>query len=417
MNTEFRRLPREDFRDFINIVVNAYTGVFPSTVENKKLMEQTFIKFQDEEPTINYYGAYRNEELVGGMRLHEFVMNVLSQRTQAGGIGLVAVDFLHKKEKICKDIICYSIDYFKKKGYGLAMLYPFRPDFYKKMGFGYGTKINQYRVKPEHLPIGNSKEHIRFASIDDKENLRECYNRYIHNINGMIEKSDYALNRIFDTQNRVVVCQFDSLIRGYTVFKFEQVNANNLLINDIHIDELVYENKEVLKELLTFLNSQSDQIREIIFDTQDEFFHHLLSDVRSRSTDLIPHVFHESNVQGVGIMYRVINTKKVFETLSNHNFGGQTCKLKLTVHDSLLEENNGSTLIYFESGTVKLVAEGESDVEISMDVSDFSSMLIGVISFKSLYRYGLGNISDEKYIETVNKIFATDEKPMCTAKF
>lgn len=416
MNTEFRRLLKADFRDFIDIVVNAYTGVFPSTEENKKLMEQTFIKLQEEEPTINYYGAYRNEELVGGMRLHEFVINLLSQKAQAGGIGLVAVDLLHKKEKICKDIISYSIKYFREKGYGLVMLYPFRPDFYKKMGFGYGTKINQYRVKPENLPMGNTKEHIRFASRDDKEKMRECYNRYTQNIKGMIEKSDYDLNRIFDIKNRAVVCQHDNLIRGYTVFRFEQVNANNFLINDIHIDELVYENKEVLKELLTFLNSQSDQIREIIFDTQDEFFHHLLLDVRSRSTNLIPHVFHESNVQGVGIMYRVINTKKVFETLGNHNFRSQICKLKLTVHDSLLEENNESTLIYFESGNAKL-AEGEYDVEISMDVSDFSSLLMGVINFKSLFRYGLANISNEKYIETVNKIFATDEKPMCTAKF
>lgn len=417
MDTKFNKLQKKDFKQFVDIVVNAYPGAFSSTKENKNNMEQNYIKIQEDANT-NYYGAYRNDVLVGGMRFHDFQMNLLSKKMWVGGIGLVAVDLLRKKEKICRDIMCYSIEHFRKKGYDMAMLYPFKPEFYKKMGFGYGTKINQYRVKPQDIHRGKSKKHIRFATQEDKEKLIQCYNRSIYNINGMVFKDDSSLNKVFADENKRIIAYYkDDLIKGYIIFKFEKVYSDNFLVNDIHVDELIYENRDALKELLTFLNSQSDQIREIIINTQDEFFHHLLSNVRSKSSNLIPHVFHESNVQGVGIMYRIINLKNVFKDLDNHNFGNETCRLKLTIHDNLVKENNGSTFICFNKGSAKLSAQEEYDVEISMDISDFSSMFMGVVSFKSLYMYGLADISDENCIGMIDRIFAVDRKPMCIAKF
>ena len=116
-------------------------------------------------------------------------------------------------------------------------------------------------------------------------------------------------------------------------------------------------------------------------------------------------------------MYRVVDVKGIFERLKDHNFGFQSCKLKLNIRDTFLHENDGSFIIYFDEGTAEVRENDQYEVEISLDISDFSSLLMGVIDFKSLYRYNLVDISSTEYINVINKIFLTDEKPMCVTPF
>jgi predicted acetyltransferase len=55
-------------------------------------------------------------------------------------------------------------------------------------------------------------------------------------------------------------------------------------------------------------------------------------------------------------------------------------------------------------------------VEIQLDISDFSSLVMGCIDFKSLVRFGLVEISDTNYVSVLNKLFLAD-RPMCTTGF
>jgi predicted acetyltransferase len=199
------------------------------------------------------------------------------------------------------------------------------------------------------------------------------------------------------------------------VLSFE--HGESFIVNDIHVRELVYETPEALLELMTFLQSQADQIRRIILNTQDEGFHHILQDPRNGNPDLIPSVYHESNVQGVGLMYRVIDVPGIFDLLKGHNFGGQTLHLALTIEDSFLPENAGTTLLSFEGGYAELDTEKEAEVEVAIDIAEFSSLLMGVIDFGRLYHYGLADISDKAYVDLVDQLFAVRDKPLCTTPF
>jgi hypothetical protein len=42
---------------------------------------------------------------------------------------------------------------------------------------------------------------------------------------------------------------------------------------------------------------------------------------------------------------------------------------------------------------------------------------MGAVDFETLYEYGLAEISDNKYIETVSNIFKTSKKPSCVTAF
>jgi hypothetical protein len=101
----------------------------------------------------------------------------------------------------------------------------------------------------------------------------------------------------------------------------------------------------------------------------------------------------------------------------SHSFGNQTCKLKVTLRDSFLKEKKGSIIVHFIQGKPAVRPRGDHEVEIRMDVAEFSSLLMGVVPFKALLAYGLAEISKERYAETLNRLFLTEVKPICLTDF
>jgi predicted acetyltransferase len=169
----------------------------------------------------------------------------------------------------------------------------------------------------------------------------------------------------------------------------------------------------VLLELCTFLQSLSDQFAQIVVETQDEYFHFLLNDPRRGTFDTFESRYLETSVVGVGLMYRVLSVAGLFADLREHNFGSQTCTVKITLQDSMFPENNGSTLVQFMDGRATVLETGEADAEIAMDVREFSSLIMGAIDFHALLEYGLATISDERFADRVQALFRTSQRPMC----
>jgi len=413
-----RRLREEEIKEFADIVINAYPGWGFSTSEERQKLEEKLIKTQREDDSINFYGFFKESELLGGMRLNDFKMRLGTQKVDAGGLGLVAVHLMHKKEKVAKEIVTYFLRHYRERRTPIAMLYPFSPEFYKKMGFGFGTKMNQYSIKPKNLPSGGSKSHIRHFQEGDKQLLLDCYARIAEKTNGMIDRSEAELNNILIvSQNKIAVYKRDGKVEGYIVFMFKKASQDNGLKNDIFIKEFLYENTEALMELLTFLNTQEDQINRVIFNTLDENFHHLLLDPRDSSDNLMTSVYHESNLQGVGLMYRVTDTRVLFDVLKGHNFNNQNCKLRINIRDNFIKENNGSIIIHFIYGRAVISEGSEYEAAVDLDISDFSSLIVGAVGFKALLKYGIAHISESKYADTVDRIFDMHEKPICLTMF
>ena len=426
--TEIRILTSDDFDAAAGIFGDAYPGIKIVSEEDRQRFKQRALKLHQEEPTAHFHGLFRDGQLLGIMCLYDFSMNFLQARIPAGGVGQVAVALAHKKEHVAKEMMLYFLQYYRERGAPLVALYPFRPDFYRQMGFGYGTKMDQYRVKPSALPRGPSKVNVRYLTEEDKQALTNCYHRFADRRHGMMRKTEREVNRLFkNPQHRIVGYQKDGPIEGYLVFTWE--HGDTFITNDIRVQEFIYESREALSQLLTFLHTQADQIRHIYITTQDENFHHLLRDPRNDSDRLIPDVYHETNTQGLGLMYRVVDVPGMFERLGDHEPGtrglvDQTSEvstaietLKLTIADSFLPENDGSTLLRFEKGRIQRLEKGDADVEVSMAIENFSCLLAGTVTFGSLYRYGLANISNVAHVHSVNRIFAVDQKPMCTTSF
>jgi predicted acetyltransferase len=180
---------------------------------------------------------------------------------------------------------------------------------------------------------------------------------------------------------------------------------------------MIYEDRESLYELLTFLRTQADQIGRIIIRTQDEYFHHLLLDVSDGSQNIINILYHQSNVSGAGIMYRIIDVEQSIALMSDHDCGPGSLALSLQIKDSFLPQNDGALVISLHEGSVSQSDASQGDVTLSIDISDFSSLLMGAVPLRRLVSYGLAELSDPAYVNQVDRLFSFNEKPVCYTGF
>lgn len=412
-----RPLKEHEFDAFARIAGGAYPGFRAVTEEDLSKLSDKFKKQDADVPTSKYYGLFRDDVLLGGMRLLDYTMNFDGLCLAVGGVGMVAVHLLHKKEKVARDMVLYALDHFRQKGTYIVTLYPFRPDFYRRMGFGYGVKTSQFTVKPQSLPSG-SKAHVVELGPDDKEAMLQCFNKYWHRTHGMFKRHPYDFGGIFDLpENRVVGFRRGGELEGYLVFAFRPDKGGRFLQNDIVVKEYVFLTAQATSGILSFFHTQSDQVRSITFNTQEQNFHFLLTDPRNGSDNVIPIVSHEMGVQGIGLMYRIVDVKACFRALSGRDFGGKTTNLRLLVRDSFYPGNDGCTVLRIDGGRLTVMEDDAPyDVTASMDIADLSSLLMGAVDFKSLYSYGLATIGDENWVSTLDEAFAVG-RPICLSAF
>lgn len=413
-----RQLTADEMITFVGIAANAYPAMKINTEEERQRMAERLAMRSC--PGDAIFGLFREGQLLGGMRLIDYQMNVRGVTIATGGVGMVAVDLLHKKEKVARDLIRFYLERSRAQGMPLAVLYPFRIDFYKQMGFGLGAKISQYSFPPATLLPHGSKNCVRMLGPEDAAALAACYSRVQRTTHGLMVKSELDMQRMLASpETRTVCAEHDGRLTGYLSFAFDLDHTNNNFIrNNLHVRELVYETPEALGDLAAFIRAQADQIQRVVVETHDPSFPHLLGDPRDESNRMLPSVNHQTNVAGLGLMYRVLDIRALFAALADTDFGGQTLRLKLVVRDSFLPESDGGVVVHFAEGRPRVV-EGDAghDVALTMDVSELSSVLMGVVGVEQLYMYGQALVSDTTYLETLGRLFAVPRPPMCLTHF
>ena len=147
-------LSDSEFTQYVDIVANAYTGIITNTPQEKKNYKEFLINKQHNDPAVDYYGLYREQQLIAGMRIHYYEMNLHAKKVEVGGVGLVAVDLLHKKERAAKELIVQFLQMFKGKEVHLVALVVTNDDW------KHWTKIMGADVLPEDIDPTEIKRQI-----------------------------------------------------------------------------------------------------------------------------------------------------------------------------------------------------------------------------------------------------------------
>ncbi|MCR8848467.1 GNAT family N-acetyltransferase [Rossellomorea sp. SC111] len=404
---EIKEIDHSSYESFCSLANGAFPGL------NADQWLQGHI---EETPSESLYGLFKGKDLVAGMRSFLFEMNLNQTTIPVGGVGMLAVDLLHKKEGNAYQLIKYFYELNTSKGHHLVMLYPFNVAFYKRMGFGMGTQVYQYYVSPSSFQNASSKEHLKQLSYEDRELILDCYNRVYQKTHGMTKRfpTERELNRPFNF-GKVVGFKQDDQVLGYVLYEGKG--------KDLYIHELFFETREAIEELSTFLHQQADQFKRVIINSnQDDLIHFLSSPESGVDTmlDTAPSVDNKHIVNlGVGVMYRVIDCKGLLLELyeKKHRFGNTSITVGFEIQDDLQDDESKNFTVTFSNGEIQHFHEQSVDTVVQMDISEFSSMIMGAVTFRSLYKWGKADISNPACVNQVNDLFHTSERPVCTKAF
>ena len=365
---------------------------------------------------VHFFGCFRNGRMLAMMRLHDFSVYLRGGYLPMGGVGFVGVDLLHKKQHICRDMLQFFLQHNQDKKVPLVGLYAFRPDFYHKMGFGFGPKRHCYRFKPAAIPRRGDKSHLRFMTGRDREGLDRCYRQWLERHNGHIVRTGDDWDYLLNPKNGFLVgYEHDSRLQGYLVGAFRPGHPAHFMHQHLEVSELVYNTPAALNGLLTFLHDQADQVDRVLLLSYDGSLHHLCADPRNGNMEFL-YLTHQTNVSGVGIMYRVIDVPGMFRNLRHYRFPGPDLRLAVTVSDSFLPDNQGTYTLAFEQGKATQVS-GACDARITLGIQHLSSLIVGAVSFKRLYWLGLAGISDVRLLDQVDRLFLPQEPGGCLTLF
>jgi predicted acetyltransferase len=396
-----------------DLYAGAYTVMDLGDREKRERFEKRLRERLDE-PGRAIIGASRDGRLVGAMAWYDFTMRLRATDVFAGGLGAVAVALDARRRGVGHDLVRAFVTAYRKRGATLALLHPFRHDFYRRLGFGHGTKLNRYRLPPLELPEGGASRRVRQVDATAADAVAACYERVRLQTNGLIASSVDSMRRQLDDKGRAFA-YFDEAgtIRGYMLTLPFVGAAQNSNANELRVLEPIAEYPAVLAALLTFLRDLGDQFRYVILETQRDAFHIVPKDPRDESGRVLgPPAYHETNAQGAGVMYRVLDVPRALEALAaGGTSSGRSVWASLAVTDALLSENS-------EAFDLAIEDDGSSDaVSLALDVAEFSSLVVGAVRLRSLYEYGLATVSSPSAVSRLDRLFAVEQPPLCTTSF
>jgi len=411
-----REIEINEVERFLEIYYSSYPFFEGSPEKIKKESEETRANLHKKRH-YKYFGYYEEGIMQGIFIAYNYLMNFRGKMVDVGGIGSVGVNLLKKKEKICKKMVQHSISMFREQGKKFAVLYPFRLDFYTNMGFGFGSQKYQYSIEPRYFQFFKKSGKLEILKKEDNDLFIDYYNNRAEKGHGMIKRTVFELEEMLkNPQRKIMVYKSDNKIQGYMWFRTKKLYDFNFIKNNFEIIEMIYDDISVFEEFSSFLNTQADQFDRIIVNTHDEFFYHLVSNPSDGSNIMMPPVYHKTNNSGVGFMYRSLASEYLISCLPPAGAFEEEFKVRIKTEDDMIIENTCDITI--ETGTGKVFPAGEiPDAELEIKLNYFSSLIMGSVDLKNLVRFGKARLTNEKFLDPLNRFFKTEEKPVCLVGF
>lgn len=408
MNLHIKNIKQDNYQDTYRILGNSYPDM---KISQDKAFEW-FDKINDDGGSRNFWGGFYKDKQVSVFVTNNFTMNFRGHMIPAGGIGMVAVDLLYKKERVCKQMIEFYQNYYEDKNTNMLVLYPFRPDFYNKMGFGMGSSLHSYSIEPKYFPKFEKSKKLEYGNIDDLTEITNFFNQQVTREHGAMLREEREFEAwLKSPQIRCLLYKDEGVIQGYMFFGFVERPAQDKGSFDLKIKEMQFESVDVWRQFSTFLNSQMDQVKRIQYMTYDPDFYHYFANSVNESKEYY-HLIHQNfSFEKTGLMYKIANPVDFMENLNPKTFETQNLKVRFIIENELSQKNKKFILTYnFAIGKI-VNNDSNVDLTLTMNLARFSSILMGSLSFSSAAKHGLVEIDNKNYIDCVDKLFRTKNMP------
>ena len=415
-----RKLTQQDIEAFKPLTVYAYAGqgMDEAAFKKREEMAEKILQLGEEDVLCGHFEE--DGRLSGSLRLLTQPLNFGGVEVTSVGIGTLAVDLFHKKEKIALKLMKHSLEMAREKGVAMSMLDPFHIGFYRKMGYGMGAQIRKYQLKPKQFFNYNAKEGLVKLTDSDIKEIKEMYDRFYQQHHGSMKQSEVEIAELLEGDKIITGFKKEGILQGILLFTFQQIGEETIYGTDLIIDEMITLTPDAFKAFSTFIHCQADQVRYVLIETQDHSFAQYFDDPSSEDFTTFQTRYHELYRVGAGMMYRIIRMETILEILTAKAKAEAFPSLCILLKDRLLPEQEGAYYVYQEENQLTFSRQPmatEMEVELEMDIADFSALVMGSEKLRSLIFSGKATLSDHGSLPALESFLEGQPLPVCISRF
>jgi len=305
-------------------------------------------------------GCFDGDQLVSQFAVYPINMNIHSVVYPIGAITGVATYPEYSGMRLMTILMRQSLEYMRKEGQSLALLYPYSIPLYRYRGWEIISDKMKYKISDKQLPQNiEVPGYVRRVDEDDDE-LIDLHARFAAQTHGCLFRNELAWEEYWrwdeEDINVAIYYNTDDVPMGYMVY---------LISEDIfRIKEMIYLNHEAFKGLLKYVaahDSMIDEVRGSHYYSEPIAFK--LDDSEIRET-IRPY-----------LMGRIVDFEQFLE---KYRFADYASGVKITfdIADPFLEWNNRKFTVEIESGKGK-IADGESEYKASLSIGTLTTLMLG----------------------------------------
>lgn len=418
-----RKLTVADIDGYLEVYLNAYPAYKDLDDEcREKYRKKATLEITENKEVI-HMGMVEKGKVIAIMKVVHFSLNLFGKMHPACGLMALGVHPLYKKQGVALAMIREFERIAYEEGATITLLLPFNIPFYRRMGYGFGGRIEEYHIPTTGLPKasgGEMNEHLRFLSLADLPAVLECHKAFVRANHGMVDKFEEEIRGMEDdTQVFRIGYEENGRLRGYIAWRYKEASDVNYTQMCMSVEEMVYEDGKVLREMLGFMRNQADLCQTVILRSGEPDFLHLLEDPQDISKNYIDFGFLQTNIAAVGTMFKIINPVKFIKDTEYREFpvtagSGLTVEFK---YEKELEHEEESVCIALENGTWKPAQKEPADVSVTLRQGTFASVLMGSADIGAMVRMGAAAISEDSKLAELVTLFACSKKPWCNSDY
>lgn len=393
--------------DEIKRTEELFSIAFEFPYDNDKSPDDVYKDILEHQDTRdNFYWADRwaafeddNKTMMSYFVDKPYPVNFDGKTYQMTGIGGVSTLPQYRKSGCIRKCFEKALPEMYHNNITFSYLYPFSTAYYRKFGYELCCEKIKYRFLLSFLPSFTLKGNCYLVdknviNIEDAFNdIKNIYSCWQNKYNMMIVNEDFEYRWIYhsnpfkDQVFTYVYKNENNEPKGYVTFsKVDEPSGRNLICN-----RFVYKDLEGFKGLINLLKSlASDHLYVTLELPKDQFIMALLPEwsmgAGSKSVSLSG-------------MARVINVQTVLENATYKGSGS----LSISISDQYIPENNHTFLVSFTNNKADSVIETNNCADISMNINDFSRLIIGICETEEIQF--LENVKINGNMEHIQKVF------------
>jgi hypothetical protein len=404
---EFKLIGKSSLDEYENVYNSGGGALEVLNTERPGFHRNRTMETMDNEYDTHFIGLYDGDEMIAAMKIVDFCMNIYGHMQQATGLMSIYIHAAHYSRELVVEMVKHYEKFAAESGSEIALIFPQMKGMSKQLGYGAGNRMKEYMLATADLPTADDISKLHFLGSEDIwETLKYHENFARHNHGVLMKCIEEIRDMQYDTDQRRIGYVENSHIRGYLSYMISAGGDEYCSEPHIFVDEMVYENRKILRCLLGFLKIYADNATIIVLKSDEENFEDILGS--KVSYDVADYMSREFKGQ---VMGKILAPDKFVRLTDYRRFPLSSLRLRINYKDEL-EDIERSVAVEFvenlEDGCSRWKLgdkRKKADVSLTCGKAELASLLLRTGRLSSMVRTGSVTISDMGYVDILDHLF------------